>query len=103
VIPGALFLCLLLASLVPAEGNFYLKDGDRVVFYGDSISEQRLYPTFAETYVVTRFPQLAEGLNLAELPTPIVRQSQAVHDLTVKHNNIHATRRRELQVALAQQ
>lgn len=41
-----------------AQGNFYLHNGDRVVFYGDSITDQRLYTTFAETYVVTRFPQL---------------------------------------------
>jgi len=47
--------------------------------------------------------QLEEGLNLAEWPTPMVKQSQAVHDLTVKHNNLHAARWRELQVALAQQ
>jgi lysophospholipase L1-like esterase len=37
---------------------FALKSGDRVVFYGDSITDQRLYTTFAESYVVTRFPQL---------------------------------------------
>jgi lysophospholipase L1-like esterase len=37
---------------------FYLKDGDKVVFYGDSITEQRLYTTFAETFVLTRFPNL---------------------------------------------
>lgn len=36
---------------------FFLKNGDRVVFYGDSITEQRLYTTMVETYVVTRFPQ----------------------------------------------
>src|SRR4051812_20793958 len=41
-----------------AQDSFYLKDGDRVVFYGDSITEQRLYTTFTETYVLTRFPQL---------------------------------------------
>ena len=41
-----------------AQDNFQLKDGDRVVFYGDSITDQRLYTTFIETYVVTRFPQL---------------------------------------------
>jgi lysophospholipase L1-like esterase len=35
---------------------FYLKDGDRVVFYGDSITDQRLYTTYIETYCVTRFP-----------------------------------------------
>ncbi len=28
------------------------------MFYGDSITDQRLYTTFAETYVVTRFPTL---------------------------------------------
>ncbi len=39
---------------------FALKDGDTVVFYGDSITDQRLYTTFAETFVVTRFP----GLNV---------------------------------------
>lgn len=37
-------------------GDFYLKDGDRVVFYGDSITDQRLYTTFVETFTVTRFP-----------------------------------------------
>ena len=38
--------------------KFALKDGDRVVFYGDSITDQRLYTTFTETYVVTRFPKM---------------------------------------------
>lgn len=38
----------------PAE--FALKDGDRVVFYGDSITEQRLYTTYVEHYVLTRYP-----------------------------------------------
>lgn len=50
---------LLLAAAVPAvaqESGFALKEGDRVVFYGDSITDQRLYTTYAETYVVTRFP-----------------------------------------------
>jgi lysophospholipase L1-like esterase len=41
-----------------AQGDFFLKNGDRLVFYGDSITDQRLYTTFVETYVVTRFPQL---------------------------------------------
>jgi len=54
---------LLVTTLGPwraawAQGNFYLKGGDRVVFYGDSITEQRLYTAFVETYVLTRFPQL---------------------------------------------
>ena len=42
-----------------AEPNsaFALRDGDRVVFYGDSITEQRLYTTDIEEYVLTRFPE----------------------------------------------
>jgi lysophospholipase L1-like esterase len=54
---SALLLLLLIAPApAMADGPFYLKDGDRVVFYGDSITDQRLYTTFVETYVVTRFP-----------------------------------------------
>lgn len=49
---------LLLALTSVFGADFYLKSGDRVVFYGDSITDQRLYTTFAETYVVTRFPTL---------------------------------------------
>jgi len=58
VILGVWLAWSLLTGIVLAQGNFYLKDGDRVVFYGDSITEQRLYTTYVETYVVTRFPQL---------------------------------------------
>jgi len=55
---GLLLLVAVLALVVPmmAQSQFPLKDGDRVVFYGDSITDQRLYTTFIETYVVTRFP-----------------------------------------------
>lgn len=52
------FVFLTFARLASATGDFHLKNGDRVVFYGDSITEQRLYTTFAETFVVTRFPSL---------------------------------------------
>src|SRR5512143_2805290 len=45
-----------LCSAALAQQPFFLRNGDRVVFYGDSITDQRLYTTFAETYVVTRFP-----------------------------------------------
>jgi len=51
-------LALAWASAALAQGDFFLKNGDRLVFYGDSITDQRLYTTFVETYVVTRFPQL---------------------------------------------
>ena len=57
IIRGLLVL-LALASLAQAQGSFPLKSGDCVVFYGDSITDQRLYTTFIESYVLTRFPRL---------------------------------------------
>ncbi len=41
-----------------ADALFYLHDGDRVCFYGDSITEQRFYGVDVQTYVRTRFPHL---------------------------------------------
>lgn len=41
-------------SSSPAQ--FRLQDGDTVVFYGDSITEQKLYTSDIENFVVTRFP-----------------------------------------------
>jgi hypothetical protein len=50
---------LALSSTRPlAQDGFALREGDRVVFYGDSITEARHYTGFVETYVVTRFPKL---------------------------------------------
>ena len=37
-------------------GDFLIHDGDRVVFLGDSITEQRLYTTYIEAYALTRQP-----------------------------------------------
>ena len=47
----------LIASAAGGEA-FYLRPGDRVVFYGDSITEQRLYTMITELYTVTRYPSL---------------------------------------------
>jgi hypothetical protein len=44
--------------------------------------------------------QLASGINLAELPTPMARQAAQVHALTLRHNNIHAARWRQVQVPM---
>lgn len=49
---------LLPALVLPAQDGFQLHNGDRVVFFGDSITDQRLYTTFVETYVLTRFPTM---------------------------------------------
>lgn len=51
-------LALFAALALAAQPAFHLTDGDRVVFYGDSITDQRLYTTFVETYVRTRFPNM---------------------------------------------
>lgn len=46
---------LLTSSLL--AGEFLIRDGDRVVFLGDSITEQRLYTTYIEAYALTRHPE----------------------------------------------
>jgi lysophospholipase L1-like esterase len=56
-------LIALLALLAMSGSRSYgqevtLHDGDRVVFYGDSITAQRLYTRFMEDFVLTRYPQL---------------------------------------------
>jgi lysophospholipase L1-like esterase len=52
-------LCIVTFVTIQARAeSFAVKDGDRVVVYVDSITDQRLYTTFAETFVVTRFPKL---------------------------------------------
>jgi lysophospholipase L1-like esterase len=40
-----------------AKAPFALRDGDRVVFYGDSITQDGAYARFVEEYVRTRFPR----------------------------------------------
>lgn len=47
-----------LAATASAPPDFYLHDGDTVVFYGDSITSQLLYSIYTEAYVSARFPQL---------------------------------------------
>jgi lysophospholipase L1-like esterase len=44
------------SSIPQKQSEFALKDRDRVVFYGDSITEQRLYTTYVEHYVLTHYP-----------------------------------------------
>ena len=52
---------MVLAAVVLAgralAADFFIHDGDRVVFLGDSITEQRLYTTYIEAYALTRHPQ----------------------------------------------
>ena len=58
ILSGFLLVPFLEGTNAAAETPFYLKSGDRVCFYGDSITEQRYYGVDVETYVRTRFPGL---------------------------------------------
>src|SRR6266446_1325293 len=49
-------LAALLSFAEALAGDFQIKDGDRVVFLGDSITEQRLYTSYIESYALTRYP-----------------------------------------------
>ena len=46
------------ATASAGSAGFYLKGGDTVVFYGDSITEQNFYNQYVELYTATRFPNL---------------------------------------------
>ena len=54
----ALSSVALLSACSASRADIALKPNDRIVFYGDSITDQRLYTTFVETYLVTRYPNL---------------------------------------------
>ncbi len=43
-------------AAIAQAASFALQSGDRVVFYGDSITEQQYYTRFVELYTLTRFP-----------------------------------------------
>jgi lysophospholipase L1-like esterase len=56
----AIVAATLFAAIAPAATaqGYYLKAGDTVVFYGDSITEQNYYNQWVELYTVTRFPAM---------------------------------------------
>lgn len=64
MIRSALLSLLALAALMPPTVHaaepapFALKDGDTIVFYGDSITEQNYYTQWVELYTATRFPRM---------------------------------------------
>jgi lysophospholipase L1-like esterase len=55
-IPFAFFVTGLSSAQQP--DRFYLHPDDKVIFYGDSITDQRLYTAIVETFVATRYPSL---------------------------------------------
>jgi len=52
----ASLLLVLAQGMRSGAADFLIRDGDRVVFLGDSITEQRLYTTYVEAYALTRHP-----------------------------------------------
>jgi lysophospholipase L1-like esterase len=54
----ALALLAVAAAEARAARPFYLRDGDRVVFYGDSITEQAHYTLPIEVFLRTRCPEM---------------------------------------------
>ncbi len=63
-IAGKFFRTAMMAVILAATvGSWvwaapFLKSGDRVVIYGDSITEQRLYSRYLQQYIFCRYPEL---------------------------------------------
>ena len=55
---GCSVVALFVLSSTAYGQQFVLHDGDTVVFYGDSITAQRLYTRDVEEFVLTRYPTL---------------------------------------------
>jgi hypothetical protein len=51
----SILLVLLVASI--ARADFAIRDGDTVVFLGDSITAARTYGKIIENYTLLRFPE----------------------------------------------
>ncbi|HEV2575594.1 MAG TPA: SGNH/GDSL hydrolase family protein [Acidobacteriaceae bacterium] len=66
----SLFLvaCLLAPAKLLSAQSFYLHDGDRVTFYGDSITAQRYYTRDIQDFVATRYPGLKVEFHNAGVP-----------------------------------
>lgn len=73
-----------------------LHDGDRVVFYGDSITAQRRYTRFVEDFIISRYPHLrvdfynagvsgdtAEGGHAGDMETRVKRDVLPLHPSVV--------------------
>jgi lysophospholipase L1-like esterase len=57
VLMATVVVALILGLGVPVgAGEFFFKDGDRVVVMGDSITEQHLYSNYLEAWTLMRFP-----------------------------------------------
>lgn len=60
-------LAVIAAQGAPAQ-SFALHDGDRVTFYGDSITAERFYTRDVQDFVATRYPALEIAFHNAGVP-----------------------------------
>ena len=54
----AIFILAATAASTLLAQQLSLKDGDRVAFYGDSITAQRFYTRYVEDFLLTRYPNM---------------------------------------------
>ncbi len=64
-----LFIALAVAAVSQVHAqDFYLHNGDRVTFYGDSITAQRYYTRDVQDFAETRYPNLQVSYHNAGVP-----------------------------------
>lgn len=67
-----IFVAAAVSGLLSGSGvyaqNFYLHNGDRVTFYGDSITAQRYYTRDIQDFTATRYPTLQVTYHNAGVP-----------------------------------
>jgi lysophospholipase L1-like esterase len=84
---AGLFALIFVCPAVAGSGAFLLKKGERVLFYGDSITEQRYWTVAIETYVRTRFPDLqVKFLNSAVGGATVVGNWTAPVDMSLERD-----------------
>jgi lysophospholipase L1-like esterase len=66
--PALFAMTITVAVTLSNAQEFYLHDGDRVTFYGDSITAQRLYTQDIEAFVDTRYPMIDVSFHNAGVP-----------------------------------
>jgi lysophospholipase L1-like esterase len=68
VLAGILVIAGVFAPLSLHAQDFYLHNGDRVTFYGDSVTAQRYYTRDIQDFVATRYPTLQVSYHNASVP-----------------------------------
>src|SRR6266404_492706 len=53
----AVWLLICVSYGAAQVSDFALKSGDRLVFFGDSITQQRLYTSYVQQFVLSRYPE----------------------------------------------